>query len=197
LTPTSPRNPLVLLHGLGDTSRLFKRLKRYLEERGWDIHTVDLVPNNGRAGLEVLARQVAAYIDCSFAPDQIIDLIGFSMGGLVARYYLQRLGGLRRVHRLVTISSPHQGTWTAYALRRTGVKQMRPGSAFLRDLESDRHKLSAIRFTSIWTPLDLMIVPARSSVLREARMVRLVVSHHARMVGNQRVMQAVEAALLD
>jgi triacylglycerol lipase len=191
------RNPLLLLHGLGDTSRLFKRLKAYLEERGWQVHTIDLSPNNGKAGLEVLAGQVHAYIQQHLGPGAPLDLIGFSMGGLVARYYVQRLGGLQHVQRLITISSPHQGTWTAYLLPRLGVRQMRPGSEFLQDLDSDRHQLKSIRFTSIWTPLDLMIVPARSSILPEARTVRLLVSHHAGMAGNERVMREVEAALSD
>ncbi len=39
------------------------------------------------------------------------------MGGVVSRYYLQRLGGLARVRRFVTISSPHHGTVTAYLRR--------------------------------------------------------------------------------
>jgi triacylglycerol lipase len=72
---------------------------------------------------------------------------------------------------------------------------MRPGSDFLRDLDSDRQRLKSIGFTSIWTPTDLMILPAKSSVVPEARMVRVVVSHHARMVGSLRVMREVEQAL--
>ena len=187
----------MLLHGLGDTSRLFRRLRQYLEERSWTIYTLDLIPNNGTAGLDVLARQASEYINRTFQPNQKIDLIGFSMGGLIARYYLQRLDGIRRVSRFITISSPHHGTWTAYALGRNGVRQMRPGSQFLRDLNTNSHALKQLRFTSIWTPLDLMIVPARSSVMPEARTVRLVVSHHAGMVNNLRVMKAVESALLD
>jgi triacylglycerol lipase len=143
----------------------------------------------------VLAHQAQDYIHRAFPAHQPIDLIGFSMGGLVARYYVQRLGGLSRVHRLITISTPHCGTWTAYLLRRKGVRQMRPGSTFLRDLESDSDTLNRLQFTSIWTPTDLMILPARSSVLPEAKMVRHVVSHHARMAGNERVMQSVERAL--
>jgi triacylglycerol lipase len=184
-----------MLHGFGDTARLFKRLRSYLEERNWRVHAIDLVPNNGKAPLEVLAQQVDRYAAEAFPVHETFDLIGFSMGGIVGRYYLQRLGGLRRVQRFVTISSPHQGTWTAYALRRPGVKQMRPGSDFLRDLDSDRQRLKSIGFTSIWTPTDLMILPAKSSVVPEARMVRVVVSHHARMVGSLRVMREVEQAL--
>ncbi|WLT39844.1 hypothetical protein NON20_10925 [Synechocystis sp. B12] len=51
-----------------------------------------MVPNDGSASLAVLAEQVKQYIDGQFAPQQPVDLIGFSMGGLVTRYYLQRLG---------------------------------------------------------------------------------------------------------
>jgi triacylglycerol lipase len=72
---------------------------------------------------------------------------------------------------------------------------MRPGSAFLLDLDSDRHTLKGKNFTSIWTPADLMIVPARSSIVPEAKMVRLVVTHHAGRAGNHRVMRAIEKAL--
>jgi triacylglycerol lipase len=185
----------VLLHGFCDTGRLFGRLQKHLEERGWCVHTLNFVPNNGIAGLEVLAQQVHDYVTGTFPPGQSIDLLGFSMGGIVGRYYLQRLGGFGRVHRFITISSPHQGTWTAYLLRRKGARQMRPNSDFLKDLDSDRATLKGVSFTSIWTPTDLMTIPARSSIVPEARMVRLVVTHHARMAGNERVMQAVEGAL--
>jgi triacylglycerol lipase len=190
------RNPVLLLHGLCDTARLFRRLKRHLEEREWEVHILEFVPNNGTAGLEMLAQQVHDYVAGTFAPGQSIDLLGFSMGGIVGRYYLQRLGGLSRVHRFITISSPHQGTWTAYLLRRKGVRQMRPNSGFLKDLDSDSARFEGGRFTSIWTPTDLMIVPAKSSVIPHAKTVRIVVTHHARMAGNHRVMRAVEAGLL-
>jgi triacylglycerol lipase len=86
-------NPLLLLHGICDTARLFKRLRTHLEERGWEVHTLGFVPNDGTAGLDVLAQQVHDYIKRTFHPGQSIDLIGFSMGGIVGRYYLQRLGG--------------------------------------------------------------------------------------------------------
>jgi triacylglycerol lipase len=186
----------VLLHGLCDTARLFKRLRKHLESGGWEVHVPEFIPNNGTAGLEVLAQQVHDFIARTFAPGQAIDLIGFSMGGIVGRYYLQRIGGLSRVHRFVTISSPHRGTWTAYLLQRKGVRQMRPNSVFLKDLDSDYSSLEKVRFTSIWTPTDLMIIPAMSSVIPQAKTVRIVVTHHGRMAGNERVMRAVEAGLL-
>ena len=55
-------------------------------------------------------------------------LIGHSLGGLIARYYVQCLGGDERVHTLVTLGTPHGGTATAYLRARPAGRQLRPGS---------------------------------------------------------------------
>jgi triacylglycerol esterase/lipase EstA (alpha/beta hydrolase family) len=117
------------------------------------------------------------------------------MGGLVARYYVQRLGGIERVRRLITISSPHNGTCAAFLRRNGGARQMRPGSAFLCDLNRDVSVLDRIDFTSIWTPFDLMILPAHSSVLPAGRAIRVNVGAHPPMVRNQRVLKLVADVL--
>jgi len=195
LSDSSAGVNVVLLHGIGDTCRLFKHLRPFLEQRGHVVHCLNLAPNDGRAGLDALAKQVADYVGRAIPGSGHFHLIGFSMGGLVARYYVQRMDEASRVRRLITISSPHRGTWTAYLLWNIGARQMRPGSAFLRDLERNREVLTRARFTSIWTPLDLMIVPANSSVVPEANVVRINVTHHAAMVRDPRVMHAVEKAL--
>jgi triacylglycerol lipase len=168
----------------------------FLEKQGHEVHTLDLLPNNAADGLEALARQVNAYIEKT-VPDRQINLIGFSMGGIVARYYVQRLGGLKRVRRLITIASPHWGTWTAYLRWNLGVRQMRPQSAFLRDLNQDLGSLKSLSFTSIWSPFDLMIVPATSSVVRGARSIPLPVVAHALMMRDKRVLARVQRALAD
>jgi triacylglycerol lipase len=188
-------NPVVLLAGIWDPPVRLGPLSAYLRERGRDTHTFEYAPRNGDAGLGRLALQVADYIDKTFPRGDRIDLVGFSMGGLIARCYVQQLAEPGRVERLVTISTPHRGTWTAYCLRRPGVRQMRPGSDFLRDLEAGREALRGIRFTSVWTPLDLMIVPASSSVVPEARSVRVVVPIHRMMVRDRQVMRLVEEGL--
>jgi triacylglycerol lipase len=188
------RNPLVLIHGIGDTTVLFDRLCSHLDipER---IHCFNLVPNNAAIGLEKLAEQVASYIDDRITGEAKVDIVAFSMGGLVARYYVQRLGGMRRVERLITISTPHHGTWMAFLYWNTGARQMRPGSGFLRDLNRDAGLLKSIRFTSLWTPLDLMIVPASSSVMAEARSVAVNVPAHPLMMRDPRVLRLVKQAL--
>jgi len=131
------RNPVLLIHGIDDTEAVFHKMRAYLIQRSWSVYSLNLVPNNGDVGLDELAKQVADFVTATFAPEQSLDLVGFSMGGIVSRYYIQRLGGLNRVQRFLTISSPHHGTVVAYGSWRPGCIQMRPNSIFLKDLNSD------------------------------------------------------------
>lgn len=189
------RNPVLLVHGINDTGAVFHRMAPYLTQLGWSVYDLSMLPNNGEVGLDLLAKQVADYIDRTFPADQPIDLVGFSMGGIVSRYYVQRLGGIDRVQRFITISSPHQGTITAHLSQRPGCLQMRPSHDFLEDLNRDVHQLNQLNFTSIWTPYDLMIVPANSSQMPVGEEVVVPVLLHSWMLTDPRSIMAVAAAL--
>ena len=84
------------------------------------------------------------------------------MGGLIARYYVQRLGGDARVHTLVTLGTPHQGTALAYTLPHPLVRQLRPGSDVVRELEEPAPGCRT-RMVAIWSDLDQMIIPKRNA----------------------------------
>lgn len=195
MNSTSSRNPVLLIHGIFRKSVVFNKMSNHLTQLGWSIYSLNLAPNWGNASLEELAQQMADYIDRNFDPKQPLDIVGLSMGGLVTRHYLQRLGGINRVQRFISISSPHSGTWTAYSLRGKGCIQMRPGSAFLEDLNRDASVLKNLNFTSIWTPWDFIIVPASSSQISVAKEVKLSVFAHAMMARDSRSLKAVAEAL--
>jgi triacylglycerol lipase len=180
----------MLVHGLDDTEQVFNTMTTYLEERGWTVYRCSLIPSGGQVPLEALGRQLQRYID-HHLPDTPFDLLGFSMGGLISRYYVQRLGGLNRVHRLMTLSSPHRGTLTGYLRWNIGCSQMRPNSDFLRDLNQDWHTLEQVRFVSLWTPLDLMIVPATSSVIPVGTSQTIPVPLHPWMLTDKQVLETL------
>jgi triacylglycerol lipase len=154
-------------------------------------------PNGGSLGLDLLAKQLAEYISETFDPEQPIDLVGYSMGGIVSRYYVQRLGGIDRVQRFITLSSPHHGTLAAYSLPLPGYLDMRPGSRLLRDLNQDVTMLKRIDFTSMWTPFDAIIVPANSSQMPVGREIRLNILLHRQMVTDDRSLNALVKELED
>jgi triacylglycerol lipase len=159
------------------------------------VYGLDLLPANGDLPLENLAQQLAAFIETICSTKEPIDLVGFSLGGIISRYYLQRLGGLARMQRLVTISAPHHGTMIAYLSDRPGCRQLRPHHPFLQDLNSDLEQLRQVQHTSIWTLFDGMIVPAWSSVLPGADNILVPVLLHAWMVRDSRSMQMIARAL--
>ena len=187
--------PVFLVHGYKDDCRKMMRLAKYLRSTGRDARLCTIAPSQGKVGLDQLANQLKSQIDHVCPAEHPIDLVGFSMGGLICRYYLQRLSGLERTRRFVTISTPHRGSLLAWLVDNPACRQMRPGSAFLRDLASDAHRLNRTQFTSLWTPLDLMILPSNSSVIPEARCERLFCLAHPLMVFERRSLRAVEAAL--
>ncbi len=176
------RNPVILIHGIWDTKTIFNTLSTHLTQLGWCVHSLNLTPNDGSLGLDSLAKQLADYISQTFEPEQAIDIVGYSMGGIVSRYYVQRLGGIDRVQRFITISSPHSGTLTAYSLPLPGYLDMRPNSGLLRDLYQDVTMLKRINFTSMWTPFDVMILPSHSSQMPVGKEVKVNVLLHRQMV---------------
>jgi triacylglycerol lipase len=189
------RNPILLVHGLMDTSYEMRRISSHLRNLGWQVFDIDLTLNNGDTKLEILAKQVADFVERTFESHQSLDLLGFSMGGLVTRYYLQRLGGLDRVHRFISISAPNHGTIAAYFSTRPGCVQMQPHSDFMRDLNSDVDRLRCLNFTCLWTPFDLIILPPSSSRLGIGTEISIPALAHPLMLVDRRTLNAITDAL--
>ncbi|MEL6163105.1 MAG: alpha/beta fold hydrolase [Cyanobacteria bacterium J06628_3] len=189
------RNPVLLVHGIWDTGKVFRKMIPFLKERGLTVYDLDLSPNDGSKGLDDLAEQVATKVKSTFGGEQTFDLLGFSMGGIVSRYYVQRLGGINQVQRFITLSAPNHGTLTGYFNQGLGCVQMRPNSALLRDLNSDAQMLSQINFTSIWTPYDTMIFPASSSKMSVGDNLTVPVLVHAWMLTDKKSLSAIANSL--
>lgn len=191
MSTDSTRNPVLLVHGIDDTAAIFEPLAQSLQQRGWRTHALDLMPSCGAVGLDRLAEQIEAYVAQTFDPAAPLDIVGFSMGGVISRYYVQQLGGRDRVQRFITVASPHYGSWVAYGRNNPGCHQMRPGSDFLNRLNQDTTALEQVRFTSIWTPYDLMIMPASSSQMPVGQEVTLPILLHPWMIRDARAVAAI------
>jgi triacylglycerol lipase len=189
--------PVILVHGIWDTAERIEPLRSGLVLRGiQQVVAIDLQPNNGRAPIPNLAEQVREAVNQLGPSDAQVDLVGFSMGALVSRYYLQRLGGTRRVRRFVSISGPHAGTLTAYGMPFEGVRQMRPASPLLADLAADTHPWGPTEVHTVRTPYDLMIVPSSSSELPgSTSQAQFPVKMHRFMIRDARVLDHVARVL--
>jgi triacylglycerol lipase len=164
--------PVVVVHGIDGSSRDMARLVRALQADGREVFAPSLRPNDGSVTIEALSEQLADYIEAN-VQRRPFDLVGYSMGGIVSRHYLQRRDGMKHVRKFVTLCSPHHGTITAAFRNKPGAQQMRRRSVFLRDLNADAGSLRKVGFTSLWTPTDLIILPAHSSEVAGANNVRM------------------------
>lgn len=201
------KQSIVLVHGIDDTATCLHTMAVFFRSKGFATFEFEYKPNDGSAPLEELAEHLKVFIEEKVRGEygkgtsvqRNVVLVGFSMGGIISRYYVQRLGGGARVRDLITLSSPHHGTIWAYLLRRHGVKQMRPGSKFLRDLNGDVSVFEdegSVRFISLYTPLDLMIVPAQSSRVNFGVTKRLWILAHPLMIRSKRVMEVLWKCLI-
>jgi len=185
----------LLVHGIYNTGAYMGNMQRMLEARGWQVYAVSLKPNDASISFEAMAVQLNAFVAAHIPDGEKFDLVGFSMGGLVCRYYIQKMGGNSRVRRFVTLSTPNHGTLWAWLSGRVGVREMRPRSTFLEELNSNPGVLKPLDYTSIYTPLDLTIVPPSSSRMAVARNVVSWVPFHALMVWMPAPIREVERAL--
>jgi pimeloyl-ACP methyl ester carboxylesterase len=147
---------VVLVHGyLLNRSTLFP-LAAYLRFRG--VGPVLSFNYDSSAGIERGAVALRDYLRRHVRGGRI-DLVCQSLGGLVARVYIQELGGSRRVDRCVTLGTPHLGTYNSYWLWSRVGAELRPDSPLLARLHASRPGASSVRFLSIVAGADNLVVP--------------------------------------
>ena len=116
-----------------------------------------------------------------------------SMGGLAVRAWLRARQADARVARVVTLGTPHEGTWLARFSFVTNASQMRLESRWLEQLRRDEPPQRAALFTCYHSACDNIVFPASSAALPGARQVLLAGVAHVDMAFLPEVMDAVLA----
>ncbi|MEU6493130.1 alpha/beta fold hydrolase [Streptomyces sp. NPDC046984] len=164
MLPTEAKPPVILLHGFIDNRSVFVLLRRNLTQHGRQhIESLNYSPLTCdiRTAAELLGRYVEEL--CERTGQQRVDVVGHSLGGLIARYYVQRLGGDLRVRTLVTLGTPHSGTRVApLANAHPIVRQMRPGSELIQELREPAPGCRT-HFVSFWSDLDPLMDPLETA----------------------------------
>lgn len=93
-------------------------------------------------------------------------LLCHSMGGLAARAWLRRYPGAdARVHRIITLGSPHRGTWLGQFSHAANGRQMRLAGQWLAALERDEPPGRTALFTCWYSNCDNIVFPAGTAAL--------------------------------
>lgn len=188
------RPPVILLHGLFQNRSCLLPLKWRLHAAGFD--RVISINTPSWLDLETLTdrldQTVSAVLTATGA--QQVHLVGHSMGGIIARNYLQQQAHARQVAACVTLGSPHLGSKLApFAVSRLG-RLLLPGSQFLTGLNAAPLP-AGVRFTAIYSRHDNMIVPLQNARLDGADNVELGELGHMAMLFSGEMAGAVINAL--
>ena len=191
--------PLVLVHGLLDSPAVFGPLLRALGGGRGDPLIPALPLRLGLTPIETAAGELGRWIDAAYPGATPIDLLGFSIGGVIARTWIQHHGGHRRTRRFVSVGSPQQGTLTAWPWPRRlfrGLADLRHGSALLRALNGDLTTLAGIDCHSFYSALDLAVLPGWQAVLPIGERTLLPVATHPQLLRDPAAIEPLARELL-
>jgi len=161
--PLAARVHVVLVHGLIDNHSVFAVMRRSLRRRGftsvcsWNYSPLLADVARGAADLGEHLERV-----CEKTGHERVHVVGHSLGGLLARYHVQRQGGDRHVESLVTLGTPHQGSVLAHLMPTPLVRQLRPGSAVLQELAGPAPGVRT-PMTAIYSDLDQVVLPTNAA----------------------------------
>ena len=133
----------------------------------------------------------AAVLRITAATGQAPILVCHSMGGLVVRRWLLEQQGDARIHRVITIGTPHRGTWLARFARTRNGREMAIGSAWLTRLQQQDRPDRATLFTCFYSECDNVVFPALNATLTGADNRHLASVAHVAMAFQPEVMQAL------
>ena len=117
--PRGDGHPVLVLPGLGTTDLAMAILRQYLNRLGYAAHAWELGRNLGPKaigdeGEKLLARLQAVHDQTG----QRVSIVGWSLGGMMARQVSRRAPGL--VRQVITLGAPFSGSpratnvWRAY-----------------------------------------------------------------------------------
>lgn len=151
-----PARRTILLDGLWGNPARMKIMRRRLEQAGMERVETFAYNSSGFACLVGEGRRLAETIQARAGP---VNLVGYSMGGLVIRSAIFDCADLA-VRKVAFVNTPHGGSQLARWLPGIGISQMRPGCEFLARMEAAAWCIDTL---AVWTPGDLMVLPATSA----------------------------------
>ncbi len=186
--------PLVFVHGHGGNrgnfllmSWLFRLAGR---KRSYRIHFEGGQSVEEQAGvLASFVRQVR-----KVTGEKQVEMVAHSLGGVVARLAIQEHRLASSVKTLITLGTPHHGTYPARYANTVALRELRPDSELVRRLEG-RSVPRKVRVVTMWSRNDLFVLPAESALLDGAEQVDMTPFTHYSYLIDPKSFEAVRRAL--
>jgi triacylglycerol esterase/lipase EstA (alpha/beta hydrolase family) len=174
----TPKDPVVIVPGFttGPVISIgYEPLAARLRNAGYDV-TMLVYPDYGFGDIHANAVRLASLVSSVRARTGAakVDLVAHSMGGLVSRDYVKTLGGAATVDSLIMMGTPNYGTSVANIAKFfllgdcagiTACQQMAKGSSYLANLNAGDDTVGTVKYTSIATKVDEVVIPYSTAFL--------------------------------
>ena len=161
------RRGIVFVHGFICNRGFWNPWMRSLNAARIPFVAVNLEPVFGAIDhyAEIIEKAVSAL---SAATGQPPVIVAHSMGGLAVRAWLHHQGADHRVHRVITIGSPHRGTWIGRFAHTPNARQMRLDARWHQDLMGLETRSRRELFICYYSNCDNIVFPASTATLPDA-----------------------------
>jgi pimeloyl-ACP methyl ester carboxylesterase len=162
------QRPIIFVHGLAGHPGNFLPMQKFFAYRGRKrTYAVGL---DSVSTIQKSADQLSSFIEevirvNVLSPNATVDVVAHSMGGLVARLAVQDPTTSARIATLITLGTPHLGTYAARFGGTQNLLDLRPGSAVMTELLSQlpwRGPPDQPRLVALWSLADVLLLPAEA-----------------------------------
>ena len=195
----SSKRPIILIHGLWNTSAIFNSLIKKLDYYDVEYYAPTLEHYLGRISIIKLAESIDELIIKKYGNEREIDILGFSMGGIIASYWIKKFNGYLKTKKFISIGSPHRGTLTAQFVPKIlfkGIYEMKINSSLLKELSEYDYLLKKIDCISFYTKWDFMVFPGSRAILPVGRKYNLNIYKHRNLVRNPIAINAIVNSII-
>jgi triacylglycerol lipase len=178
---------VVFVHGFFATAGVFRPMRAHLEEEA-GAHVASFTHAPGM-GVRAIAKRLSKLID-RIPRRARVHLVGHSLGGVVARWYVQELGGHDRVVQTISLGSPFAGTEHAKVFPFLIGKDLHSESAVLAKLRSSEYA-TRVPHMSIVAEDDRVVVPFHSAMFHIGEVVVMPGRGHNSLLFDDEVAEIV------
>ena len=188
------RNPIILIHGLWNTSSIFSIFSSKLDDIGIEYFAPTLNHSYGMTSIIDLTNLLNELILDKYGLKKQIDILGFSMGGIIGRYWIQKFEGYKRTKKFISVGCPHKGTFASQLVPKypfRGISEMKLNSGLLKDLSKRDYLLNDIECISFFTLWDLMVFPGWRAHLNIGERIALDVFKHRNLIRKKKAVETI------
>ncbi len=180
-TNAGQKVPVLLLHGFFCNRGLWYSLAGQLAKRGYQCLGINLEPV--WASIDDYVPSIAKAIDqlIEQTGQQKIAVVAHSMGGLAIRAYIRQHGN-EKIARVVTLGTPHQGTYISEYGHGINVGEMALQSKWRDELTLKETPARNAIFTVIISHDDNIVAPQNIQTIAGAKKIEVAGVGHLYMV---------------